>query len=455
MKKFLFVTAAVALSATLFFGGCYVTSGLDGADGKDGKNATAYEYYELAKTIPGNENMTVDEFLREYLNYTPAELENAFGLQARINQSLLSAVSIAAQFTVGGKFGASSVTSMGSGVIVELDKAAGDAYVLTNCHVIYNDNANKIYSDRVNLYLYGQDEDYNAKDCQIKAEVIGASITYDVALLKVTGSDLLKSESCHARAAEFADGDDVYIGEDVYAIGNAEGYGMSATRGIVTKDREVISLNISDKYENSDSYVRDYTVVRTDAAINEGNSGGALFNGEGKIAALINSKASSDVEAMGFAIPGSVLKRLFPLMKESYEEKGFNANRPTLSRAHFIVPTDYTKAQQQNNPSAVSENVEISSVYSPAYWNAEHNRTEIREKVKMEKTVYGLETGDFIKHIKITDGDRVIEDRDVTRMYHLQDALLSARKGRTITLTVSRAGADVEIVTPVKFYEFD
>lgn len=460
MKKFLAIAATALLSATVFFGGCFVTSGTDGADGRDGKNASAYDYYELAKTIPGNENMTVDEFLREYLNYTPAELEASFGLQARINNSLLSAVAVVSRFTISsGRYGTNTIsTSLGSGVIVDIDKSAGDAYVLTNCHVIYNDSASKAYSDNVYLYLYGQDADFTDEDNRIRADVIGASITYDVALLKVTGSDILKDGNCYATAAEFAADDDAYIGEDVYAIGNAAGYGISATRGIITKDREVISLNISDKYENSDSYVRDYTVIRTDTAINEGNSGGALFNSNGEIAGLINSKASDEVDGMGYAIPASVLKRLYPLMKDSYAEKGFSANDATLKRAHFTVAEDYTRAQQLNSASQIAERIEISSVYSPAYWNSEKNRAEIHEKVSVEKAVYNLEVGDLITHIKITDAQgNAVEngERDVTRMYHLQDTLLAVREGCTITLTVSRGGEVKELAVPMTLTKFD
>lgn len=461
MKKRIAILAATIVSATAFLGGCFVTQGTDGKDGKDGQNASAYEFYELAKTVHGDD-YTIEQFLHDYLNYTPEELENAFNMQASINRSLMSAVSVAAQFTVKSYGQSRAMTSLGSGVIVELDKDKGDAYVLTNCHVVYDDASTEIFSNEIYLYLYGQDEDYTDEDNRFSATVIGASITYDVALLKVTGSELLKNSN--ARAAEIAAEDDVYVGESVYAVGNAEGCGLSATAGIITKDRETIALNLSDKYADNDSYVRSYSTVRTDAAVNEGNSGGALFNGEGKIVALINSKSTDeedengfmvdDVDAMNSAIPASVLRRLFPLMKDSYASKGFNAHDAKLSRAHFVALDDFYYLEQSSLSTA--QKIEVMSSSAAASWDAENNRAIVNEKVSVTKDCYGLKHGDLITHIKISDtSGKAVENRDVTRMYHLQDTLLSAREGYEIVITVKRGGTETEIITPIAFSEFD
>ncbi len=457
MKKFFAFIAATFLFTTVLLCGCDLplgTGGTNGRDGVDGKNASAYDYYELAKTIPGNENMTIDEFLREYLNYTPSELEEAFGLQASINSSLRSAVSIAAQFPIRSYGQETTSTSLGSGVIVELDKERGDAYVLTNCHVIYNDSAyGSPYANNVYLYLYGQDDDYNDENNRFNATVVGASITYDVALLKVMGSELLKNSA--AEAAVFADEEDIYLGEEVYTIGNAEGCGLSATRGVVTKDREAVPLNISDKYANSDRYVRYYTVMRTDTAINEGNSGGALFNRNGKIVALVNSKTSEDgIEAMGYAIPASAVKRLFPLMKENYEKYGFDVSK--MTRAHFVAEEDYSKAEIANS-ALIESRIEVKSSGSLSSWDSENNRFCINEKVTVAKDCYGLKKGDLITHIKISDGGTTVEDIDVTRLYHLQDTLLAARQGHTIVVTVRRSTEEnpIDVTLQMTFSQFD
>ena len=443
MKRKFALLASTVLLGSVFACGCSLPfSGTNGRDGVDGKNATAYEYYELAKSVHGDD-YTVEQFLNDYLNYTPAELEEAFSLQASVNRSLRSAVSVAAQFN-------NVYTSLGSGVIVDLDKEKGDAYVLTNCHVIYNDATyGSHYANTVYLYLYGQDEDYNDDDNRFNATVVGASITYDVALLKVTGSELLKNSA--AEAATFAREEDIYLGEEVYTIGNAEGCGMSATRGFVTKDRESVPLNISTRYENSDGYVY-YSVLRTDAAINEGNSGGALFNRAGKIVGLINSKtAENGIEGMGYAIPASAVKRLYPLMRESYEKNGSLNTR--FDRAHFVVENDFSKAEKENE--YVKSKIEVKSTGSSSTWDSENNRFVINEKISVVRDCNGLKAGDLITHVKITDGSEVVEDMDVTRLYRLQDTLLSARQGNAIIFTVQRGDATENVTANMAFSQFD
>lgn len=455
MKKFFALIAATFLFTTVLFCGCSLPfGGSNGRDGVDGKNASVYDYYELAKTIPGNEDMTIDEFLREYLKYSSAELEEAFGLQASINRSLRSSVSVAAQHV--NSRSQVLTTALGSGVIVDLDNS-GNAYVLTNCHVIYNDSVydSSYYANKVYLYLYGQDSNYNDADNRIEATVVGASITYDIALLKVSGSELLKNSA--AQAAKFASEEDIFLGEDVYAIGNAEGAGMSAVRGIITKDRELVPLNISNKYASFDRYTRYYNVIRTDAAVNEGNSGGPLFNRKGEIVGIINSKSGDeenaqgftedDVDGMSYAIPASAVKRLYPLMRESYEKsKTINTS---FNRAHFVSKEDATKASL----SAINAQVESSA--SLSMWDSKNNRLVINEKINVKRDCYGLKAGDLITHIKIMNGTTVVEDMDVTRLYNLNDTLLSARQGNTVIITVQRGNETLNVTAQMTYSQFD
>lgn len=469
MKKFLTATVAAIAACTIGLCGCSFmsagfggTNGADGKDGRDGQNATAYDYYELAKMVEGQENMTIDEFLKKYLSYTKEELEEEFAPQRNANRSLLSAVSILTSFkytvTTGSGFISKQVTYnavySGAGVIVDIDKDKGDAYVVTNCHVVYSDLSSSVISSDIRLYLYGQDTrgvNYKVasteivrgsiydtvisddEDYCINARVVAASIANDIALLKVTGSEVLKNSS--AIAAEFEESDDVYVKEDVYAIGNPDGDGMSVTSGTITKESQIIQLNLSDRYADNTTgaYDRDYRVIGTDTAINGGNSGGGLFSSKtGKLVGIVNSKnAASNIDNMGYVLPGNIVKRLWKCMRDNYESKGSFAT--STGTEYVVFPANYAAKS------------------TGAYWDNEKNVAVIEEKVVItsNKTLSSgneFKINDVVTHIKISGSNGAVkEDRDVTRVYHLQDTLISARAGDKIEITVLRGGSEVVV----------
>lgn len=459
MKKFL--TGAICAISALTIGlcGCFISNGMngaDGVDGKDGRNVTAYDYYELAKTVEGQENMTVDEFLKKYMSYTKEELEEEFAPQRNANYSLLSAVSILTGFPCKEDRLSYNEVFSGAGVIVDIDREAGDAYVVTNCHVVYYDKSVSPICSDIRLYLYGQDaKDVNYKlsstivkqsffdgsvtydtkiygdeDYCINAKVVAASVANDIALLKVTGSEVLKNSS--AVAAEFAECDDVFVKEDVYAIGNPNGEGMSVTSGTITKESQVIQLNLSSVYAESLAYFSDYRVICTDAAINGGNSGGGLFSSKtGKLIGIVNSKSvGEEIDNMGYALPGNVVKRLWKLMRDNFERRG--GSYATATGINCVVfPAD------------------CSAKSTGAYWDG--TKTVIEEKVTVSSNRTMSEGNEFkindvVTHIKITGADgKVYEDREVTRVYHLNDTLISARAGDKIEVTVLRGGEKVVV----------
>lgn len=434
MKKISALIATLILTVAVLCGGCINLSGVDGKDGKDGQDASVYQIYEAVneeRKKQGLGELSFLEFAEQYLSYDGETLYEASSLQASINRSLRTGVSIAATFSVrkntGGFWGNPSYTTeqevyYGAGVIVDIDKAAGDAYVVTNCHVIYNDSAITPIAENVYLFLYGMDGEYDVTNCGITAEVIGASQSYDIALLKVKGNELLKDSA--AEAAVFSQTDDVYMGEPVYAIGNPQGYGMSATQGIISKESEMISINLSSSnyYQN----VKEYRVIRTDAAINSGNSGGGLFDTAGKLVGIVNSKsASTGVDNLGFALPASNVRRLVKLMLDNYENKGFDGKNG-VSRA-------YLKA-------------EYSAQSKLSRWNEQDSRYEIYESVNVTTAGDGLEQDDAIRRVKVLDGEgNTLEDKEVTRIYHVDDVLLSVRPDYSVVLTVSRGGSEQEI----------
>ena len=149
---------------------------------------------------------------------------------AATNRALLSSVVIRCANQVPGSY------IVGSGVIYELDKSRGNAYIITNYHVVYNESTGSLFSNSaIKVRLYGMDSD----NYEIGAEYVGGSKEYDIAVLKITGSTILKNSD--ALPAIFADSENAFALDNVVAIGNPKGAGISATKGIISKESEYIT----------------------------------------------------------------------------------------------------------------------------------------------------------------------------------------------------------------------
>ena len=202
-------------------------------------------------------------------------------------KALLSAVTVTCRFEKLTTAGIKEGYSTGSGVIFKLDKANGDAYVITNHHVVYDETSNtkNRISPDINLFLYGQEY----ADYKIPATYVGGSMQYDLAVLKVSASQVLMKSN--AIAAEFADSDSVSVLDLAIAIGNPEGETLSATVGYVNVDSEEIDNPAIEKTQNSSgNTLNTLRVMRIDAAVNHGNSGGGLFNEKGQLIGIVNAK---------------------------------------------------------------------------------------------------------------------------------------------------------------------
>ena len=166
--------------------------------------------------------------------------------------------------------------SRGSGIII--GQTDEELLIATNSHVV--NGANSITVGFVDSEIY---------DASIK----GQDSDLDLAVIGVKVSDVKSSTLDEIRVAVIGDSDDLMVGEQVVAIGNAIGYGQSVTTGIISAlDRDVPDDDEDIKY------------IQTDAAINPGNSGGALFNMKGELIGINSAKIMSTyVEGMGYAIP--------------------------------------------------------------------------------------------------------------------------------------------------------
>ena len=254
---------------------------------------TILDLYEAA--VEDGYSGTMSDFIAEYISDTAVDSKEG------IIKGLKSSVSVFAKFTkttrtvpiIGlPQAETEDYLSAGSGVIYKIDKESGTAYIVTNHHVVYDaesDSKNGVSGD-IEIYLYGLE----LEDFKIAATYVGGSEKNDVAVLKITDSDIIRNSI--AEVVTVADSDIVEVGDNVVAIGNAQGGGISVTKGIISVTSEYIMLN------TSNHGIVDFRVMRVDAAVNKGNSGGGLFNSRGEVIGIINAKTiSEEVDSIGYA----------------------------------------------------------------------------------------------------------------------------------------------------------
>ena len=184
----------------------------------------------------------------------------------------------------------STATAEGSGVII-----SSDGYILTNNHVVNSSssssNSSSFYelgaATKITVTLYNDKTEYEAK-------IVGTDSKTDLAVIKIDKTDLT--------AATLGDSSKVQVGEWCMAIGNPLGMQSTVTTGTIS------ALN----REITDDDGKTYNVIQTDAAINSGNSGGALVNSKGEVIGINSIKASgTGIEGMGFAIPINSTKSIY------------------------------------------------------------------------------------------------------------------------------------------------
>jgi len=383
---------------------------------------TREEVEELISGIKPNVNVTEQ-------NITINSNHSASLLAA--SKGLLSAVSVNAVFQCVKQTGWPSyktetyeTASAGAGVIYSLNKTTGDAYIITNYHVVYNyeSSASDKISNEITVYLYGMEY----ADYAIPATYVGGSMNYDIAVLKVSGSSILKNNS--AVAAEFADSNDVSVLQTAIAIGNPEGEGISATVGAVNVDSENITMVGVDG-------VTEVTmrVMRIDAAVNGGNSGGGLFDDEGKVIGIVNAKiTSSTIDNIGYAIPSNVAKAVAEniIYYDNINEANDGAYRVLMGITVSISDSKSVYDEETGKVHKV-ETVIVGSI----------NDDSIVKNI--------LEVNDVINSITV-DG----KSYEITRTFTVVDAMLNARQSSTVIINVTSGGVtkdvslDLSNVTP-------
>ena len=365
-----------------------VVVGKDGEDGKDGKDG------EDAAEPP--KNITVN---------VTGDAESAANAVAAAAPSV---VSILSNF----KNVYPATSSAGSGVIYSLDKATGDALIITNYHVVYD--SGRIAND-ISVFLYGS----HLSALAIKAEFVGGSMREDVALLKVTGSELLKNSI--AKAVTLADSDAIYPGDTAIAIGNPQGMGISATYGKVNVPTEALDTVACDNVTEVS-----LRVIRMDTAVNGGNSGGGLFDAEGKLIGIVNAKSiEENVENIGYALPANKVCALVEnIIYYCLEGDGVTPYKPT-----FGITVKIVDSKASVNPEGLIDVLETIDVI------------EVSPSTPADGVFL---IGDRLLSVTVNGKTAAI-----TKLHHLTDAAIDLRSGDTVHFKVLRGGVEIDLsITP-------
>ncbi len=313
-------------------------------------------------------------------------LENFSDTSMKVaNKVLPSVVGIKVEYSVSSIFYrnmSSTATAEGSGVIIR-----EDGYILTNNHIVNSSSSSSYYevgkANKVTVYLYNDETEY-------EATIVGTDEETDLAVLKIDKTGLT--------AATLGNSDDVKVGEFAMAIGNPLGMQSSVSSGIISAvNRKVTTDN------------KTYTLIQTDAAINSGNSGGALVNANGEVIGINTLKMSgSGIEGMGFAIPINSTKNIYEQLIQYNKVK-----RPYIG----ISGRDLDEETAKANNLVVGVYVVSTQEFSSA-----------------EKA--GIKAGDVITKI---DG------KEIKTMEELNEVKNTHSIGDEITLTINRNGTEKEV----------
>jgi serine protease Do len=305
---------------------------------------------------------------------------------------LPSIVGIKVEYTVTSNFmyGMSQLAQAeGSGIII-----SDDGYILTNNHIINSSDSSIYYevseATKVYVYLYNDKTPY-------EATIVGTDEQTDLAVIKIEKDNLT--------AAELGDSNSVKIGEFAMAIGNPLGMESSVTSGIISAVNRLVPSEDGTTYN----------LIQTDAAINSGNSGGALINAEGKVIGVNTLKLSGNgIEGMGFAIPiNDTIDIYNQLIKNGKVLRpyigigGIDLDEATAK--HYNLPVGiYVKEIQANSPAALTDlkqgDVITAINESPVTTMSELNDIKNTKSIGEEITLDVYRSEETIK-IKLTLGE--------------------------------------------------
>lgn len=304
----------------------------------------------------------------------------------------------------------------GSGVVYKLkeDEGVTSAYIITNYHVTYG-------ADAFSTYFYGE-----TLSSALSATYVGGCEEEDLAVLSVEIRDadklgfILPISSEGSNKVGTHDSDNARVGEKVYAIGNLLGNGLSVVSGVVSVQAEYNTFaKISDA-----SKPNEMLTMRIDAPVTHGNSGGGLFDGDGKLIGIVNGgmetakngEETIDVDNYGFAIPVNRALSVVQSIIDNFEATG--SKKATCARlGTWEVQASKGVYYQDMQTVDIVEDVVLTDVSGSPF---------------AEKDV----TNKILRKIVVKDENGEIRtDKVITREHQIKSVLYNVRKGYTVELT--------------------
>jgi serine protease Do len=343
----------------------------------------------------------IEQWLETYYSNVTNSAEFA------VNKALRSVVAIRAVFNY--MFMSGEYASAGSGVIIHEDDKY--AYIVTNYHVLYDGNSFTKISKDINVYLYGMY--YN--DFAFKAEYVGGSVTNDIAVVRILKNDIYKNNA--VAAASIGNSLNIRPGQTVVAVGNPNGEGISATEGIVSMESEYIDIDSPDG--NGTVELR---VIRVDAPVNPGNSGGGLFNIYGDLVGIVNAKyIDEETDNIGYAIPINIAYRIALRLIQG---------ETNLQKVMFGIRVKVGNVQ---------------TTYDAVTGKMNMKQTIVVESVDSGAIAEGyLQAGDTL--LSFTYNGKTIP---IERLYTIGDYAFEFKKGYSIDFTVIRDGETITVTIPI------
>lgn len=418
--------------------------GEDGINGRPGSDVRAKDLFDEAVEHGVYTEDEYGKFLDDHLSKlepkTPTDVQK---ITAKCVNQIVSVYT---------KSDLSDNLVCGAGVIYKLDKENEVAYIVTNYHLVRIQIAVKtgmgpfgevytykyVPADKIVCYCYGReslsrkDNDFDFGDKAIKADYVGGSPNYDVAVLRISGKEF---DKIGQNASEITVGDtsNLQLCETAIAIGNPMGEGISATCGVISKIHVFIQINVA----GQDVVLR---VNRIDTAINPGNSGGGLFDSNGDFIGIANAKLM-EAENVSYALDVADVKAVADNIIYFHEKamSGSDVNKTVGVHKVQLGITMEQKDFDNAYDKEASKNTLTASVHV----------VQVDEDAKVANAL-GLKEGDILECFVIHRSDGSSEIYYLKFNFDLTDALLTLRPGDSFELKVKREvdGVEQEDMTP-------